>query len=41
MIGEELGVSLESLKECNLQAARSAFLPDDEREALIMKIEKE
>ena len=41
MIREELGVSLESLKECNLQAARSAFLPDDEREALIMIIEKE
>lgn len=38
---EDLGISMDALKESNLQAARAAFLPDDEREQLIGQLKKE
>jgi adenosine deaminase len=41
LVCEELGLSFEALKECILNAARSAFLPQDERSALVGSLEGE
>jgi adenosine deaminase len=38
---EELGMSLDVLKERVLCAARAAFLPEEERQALVQSLEKE
>lgn len=40
LICEDLGVSLDVLKEYNLGAAQAAFLPDDEREQLVSQLKK-
>ena len=36
---EELGLSLEQLKDCVLAAARAAFLPDDEKASLVDELQ--
>lgn len=41
LICEDLGVQLDVLKECNLRAAKAAFLPEGEREELMKRLEKE
>ncbi len=40
LICEDLGVPLDALKECNLEAAQAAFLPDEEREQLVSQLKK-
>jgi adenosine deaminase len=38
---EELGMALQALKERVLSAARAAFLPENERQALVQSLEEE
>jgi adenosine deaminase len=41
LLCEQLGVSLGSLSECVLAAARAAFLPEEERDSLVASLEGE
>jgi adenosine deaminase len=41
LVREELGVPMAMLKERVLAAAEAAFLPDDEREQLVIKVSKD
>jgi len=41
LVCEDLGVPFDVLKATNVQAARAAFLPEDEREELVKRLEKE
>jgi len=37
---DKIGLTVEQIKQCQLNAAESCFLPDDEKRELIQRVKK-